>query len=43
MKKLNVLINKTFTWLCFLNYLLKLIFLFNQIILKINTHIKFIK
>jgi len=33
----------TFTRLSLLNLLIKIIFLFNQIIIKIGTHIKLIK
>jgi hypothetical protein len=42
-EKLNALINETFTQLYLLNLFIKFIFLLNQMILKIDTHIKLIK
>jgi len=42
-EKSNVLLNRTFMRLCLLILFIKINFLFNQMILKIDTHIKLIK
>ena len=42
-EKSNVLINRTFIRLCLLTLFIKINFLFNQMILKIDTRIKLIK
>jgi hypothetical protein len=42
-EKSNVLINRTYIRLCLLILFIKINFLFNQMILKIDTHIKLIK
>jgi hypothetical protein len=41
MEKSNVLINGTFTQLCLINLFIN--FIFNEMILKADTHIKLIK
>jgi len=38
-----ILKDKKFTWLCLLNLFIKIIFLFNQTTIKINTLIKLIE
>jgi hypothetical protein len=43
MEKSNVLIKGTFTWLYLLNLFIKINFLFNQMILKVDAYIKLIK
>jgi hypothetical protein len=43
MEKSNVLIKGTFTLLYLLNLFIKINFLFNQMILKVDAHIKLIK